>query len=99
MWDARPFASTFSDKNTVSKDDNNKIVWLGSDRAHTKWKFCRRTGNKTCTVQITKKKKKYLQKYESQGQWQISFHTTYKMKYNRTTDSTSNCILRIQWKI
>lgn len=43
-------------------------MWLGSDRAHTKWKFCR-TGNKTCTVRTTKKYL-YFQKYESWGQWQ-----------------------------
>ena len=30
-------------------------MWAGSDRAHIKWKFCRRTGDKTCTVRTTKK--------------------------------------------
>jgi hypothetical protein len=51
-------------RNSGAQGRQKQMVWLGSERTHTKWKFCRRTGNKTCTVR-TSKKDLYLQKYGS----------------------------------
>ena len=79
IWHTRPFASTFSDKNTFSKDDNNNRLC-----GYVLTGFIR-SGNSVGEEQEIKhaqwelpKKYLYLQKYESQGQWQIPSWTTNK---------------------